>query len=230
MKKILALATALALAAPAMAQVQITEWMYSGNDNNVSGEYIEFTNLGTNAVNFSGWVYDDDSRSSTVAAGGFSLSALGLVNPGESVVITESDAAAFRTNWNLPGTVKVLGNYTNNIGRADEINLFDANGTLVDRLAYGDAVFPGTIRTQTSGGTPVSLTALAPQTVQIGDWVLAATGDSYGSTMAATGDVGNPGLFTLAPVPEPETYAMLLAGLGLVGAIARRRRASKGGV
>jgi len=29
------------------------------------------------------------------------------------------------------------------------------------------------------------------------------------------------------PVPEPETYAMLIAGLGLVGAIARRRRASK---
>lgn len=29
---------------------------------------------------------------------------------------------------------------------------------------------------------------------------------------------------TLAPVPEPETYAMLLAGLGLMGAIARRRK------
>ena len=29
---------------------------------------------------------------------------------------------------------------------------------------------------------------------------------------------------TLAPVPEPETYAMLLAGLGLMGALARRRR------
>jgi len=27
-------------------------------------------------------------------------------------------------------------------------------------------------------------------------------------------------------VPEPETYAMLLAGLGLVGAIARRRRSA----
>ena len=27
-----------------------------------------------------------------------------------------------------------------------------------------------------------------------------------------------------APVPEPETYAMLLAGLGLIGAVARRRR------
>ena len=27
-------------------------------------------------------------------------------------------------------------------------------------------------------------------------------------------------------VPEPETYAMLLAGLGMVGVIARRRRQS----
>ena len=30
--------------------------------------------------------------------------------------------------------------------------------------------------------------------------------------------------FQLAPVPEPETYAMMLAGLGLVGAAAARRR------
>lgn len=29
---------------------------------------------------------------------------------------------------------------------------------------------------------------------------------------------------TTAPVPEPETYAMLLAGLGLIGGIARRRK------
>ncbi len=31
--------------------------------------------------------------------------------------------------------------------------------------------------------------------------------------------------FALAPVPEPETYAMLLAGLGVLGAFVRRRRA-----
>ncbi|MDR1854328.1 MAG: FxDxF family PEP-CTERM protein [Azoarcus sp.] len=29
---------------------------------------------------------------------------------------------------------------------------------------------------------------------------------------------------TAVPVPEPETYAMLLAGLGIVGMVARRRR------
>ncbi|HMX16676.1 MAG TPA: FxDxF family PEP-CTERM protein, partial [Rhodocyclaceae bacterium] len=31
----------------------------------------------------------------------------------------------------------------------------------------------------------------------------------------------------LTPVPEPETYAMFLAGLGMMGAVARRRGARK---
>ena len=31
-----------------------------------------------------------------------------------------------------------------------------------------------------------------------------------------------------APVPEPETYAMLLAGLGIIGAVARRRKLQQG--
>jgi hypothetical protein len=33
------------------------------------------------------------------------------------------------------------------------------------------------------------------------------------------------GHFTLAPIPEPETYALMLAGLGALGFLARRRRA-----
>ena len=35
---------------------------------------------------------------------------------------------------------------------------------------------------------------------------------------------GTTSLFSITPVPEPETYAMLLAGLGLIGLAARRRR------
>jgi hypothetical protein len=31
-------------------------------------------------------------------------------------------------------------------------------------------------------------------------------------------------IYEAAPVPEPESYAMFLAGLGLIGAMARRRR------
>ncbi|OYY92748.1 MAG: hypothetical protein B7Y41_14295 [Hydrogenophilales bacterium 28-61-23] len=38
-------------------------------------------------------------------------------------------------------------------------------------------------------------------------------------------DSGNDMLVEISPVPEPETYAMMLAGLGLVGFMARRRAA-----
>ncbi|MDQ3185151.1 MAG: PEP-CTERM sorting domain-containing protein [Pseudomonadota bacterium] len=37
-------------------------------------------------------------------------------------------------------------------------------------------------------------------------------------------------IFQVSPIPEPETYAMLLAGLGLLGAVARRRKANGSGV
>ena len=51
-----------------------------------------------------------------------------------------------------------------------------------------------------------------------------------GTTVAGYGSVGTMSGFplfqtiTAAPVPEPETYAMLLAGLGLVGWAVRRRK------
>ena len=70
----------------------------------------------------------------------------------------------------------------------------------------------------------MSLTALAPQTVAVGNWVLASVGDAYGSYASSFGDVGNPGRFVYAPVPEPETYALMLAGLGVLAAARRLRR------
>jgi len=44
----------------------------------------------------------------------------------------------------------------------------------------------------------------------------------YAGTWSFNGNTLN---YAVAAVPEPETYAMLLAGLGLIGAVARRRRA-----
>ena len=46
----------------------------------------------------------------------------------------------------------------------------------------------------------------------------AIVGDAYNSAL------GVEHAFVLTPIPEPETYAMLLAGLGLIGAIARRKQ------
>jgi hypothetical protein len=45
--------------------------------------------------------------------------------------------------------------------------------------------------------------------------------------LAIANEVSNTtSVYSLAPVPEPETYAMLLAGLGLLGFTARRRKSS----
>ncbi len=52
------------------------------------------------------------------------------------------------------------------------------------------------------------------------------TVDQFGRIYLVAEDSGQPNsmLFVLSPVPEPETYAMLLAGLGLLSFIGRRRK------
>jgi hypothetical protein len=49
------------------------------------------------------------------------------------------------------------------------------------------------------------------------NWFITTTGDNSGT-------LPNTAAFTITPVPEAETYAMMLAGLGLVGFMVSRRR------
>jgi hypothetical protein len=79
---------------------------------------------------------------------------------------------------------------------------------------------------------------LAADTNGSDGWSLASLLPHHGGSFAfvvkgtAVGNFGGTYLGTLStivphaqPVPEPETYALLLAGLGVVGFVARRRRA-----
>ncbi len=217
---IVAGAAGLVFAASAGAQVRITEWMYDGSN----GEFVEFTNVGAAPVDLTGWSYDDDSATPDI----FSLSGFGIVQPGESVVITEATEAGFRAAWNLPATVRILGGYTNNLGRADQINLFDSADSLVDRLTYGDQTFPGTIRTQGRSGVPTLLSVLGANNVA--GWGFADTVPGGGPNdlsgvlppsgfrTSTGGQTGNPGYFV---IPAPGAgVALALSGL----MIARRRR------
>ncbi len=83
----------------------------------------------------------------------------------------------------------------------------------------------------TSGGTLVTSGTLGSSgamdiwtlnggTLAVGNYYLQVSGSMVSNTGGSFG-----GSVMLQPVPEPETYGMMLAGLGVVGLLARRRKA-----
>ena len=181
-------ALGLSMAIPASAQMRITEWMYSGD----SGEFVEFTNLSGSAVDMTGWSMDDNGAT----PGAFDLSAFGVVQPGESVVVTEATEAAFRAAWSLGAGVKIIGELGvvtgNNLGRNDQIHLYDNAGLLADKLSYGDQTYTGSVRTQNASGQ-ACVDDIGQDDVLA--WVLSASGDDFGSFSATTGEFGTPGTY-----------------------------------
>ncbi len=170
--------------------MQITEYMNGGTSIGAKGEFIEFTNVGGTPVDMTGWSFDDSSR----IAGSFSVSAFGIVNPGESVVLTEATADAFRSAWSLPATVKVIGGLNQNLsGGGDGMYLFDASGKEVEGLTYASTGTP--LATGKSAWTGISNLS---DSVADTDWTLSAAGDAQGAVTAVGGDVGSPGKFTAA--------------------------------
>lgn len=80
----------------------------------------------------------------------------------------------------------------------------------------GLALIDSSFNTLATGKDALSFSGL-----NAGSYALAVTGFTSGS-MGGT----YTGVLAAAPVPEPETYALMLAGLGIVGFIASRRRSN----
>jgi len=74
----------------------------------------------------------------------------------------------------------------------------------------------------------LSTSFAAPTVITAGSlvWTAASTGQQFVSFAGGSGNQGPTldNVVLTAAIPEPETYALILAGLGLVGFIARRRR------
>jgi hypothetical protein len=73
--------------------------------------------------------------------------------------------------------------------------------------------------------TQLSVDSIARPATQIGTFSFTVNaGDSYGFYVSTTDGALGRGALTVGAVPEPASWAMLIAGFGLVGAAARRRR------
>jgi hypothetical protein len=101
--------------------------------------------------------------------------------------------------------VKIIGELGvttgHNLARNDEINLYDPNDVLIDRLTYGDQTYPGTIRTQNISGQSCRESIGQDD---VAAWEHSAVGDEYGSFTASTGETGSPGSY-VAPSCNPCT-------------------------
>jgi hypothetical protein len=86
------------------------------------------------------------------------------------------------------------------------LGLYDSGGTLV------------TAGTMMSTGM-IDVWTVSSDNLALGNYYLQVSGNLVSNTSGSFG-----GAVMLAPVPEPETYGMMLAGLGVLGFLARRRR------
>lgn len=97
-------------------------------------------------------------------------------------------------------------------------------------LSFTDGVFSPSTVSVYSGlngtGTLLGSTVISGNPYAFSADSVAFSGTAQSFTLSAEGGQGQAGLdnLSIAAVPEPETYAMLLAGLGLMGFMVRRKK------
>ncbi len=182
---------------------EVAPW--SSGDSPLGADWFEVTNIGSAAVDTTGWKMDDNSNSFGSAV---ALNGITSIAPGESVIFVESDAPAtaipaFKTLWfgaNPPARLQV-GTYSGSgVGLStggDAVNLFNSSGVLQANVTFdispAGPVF-GTF--DNSGGLNNAAVSL-----------LSAVG--VNGTLAAIGDVheiGSPG--SIGP-PSPPTVTVI---------------------
>lgn len=134
----------------------------------------------------------------------------------------------------LPGTSPIVGSWFASNSEMTHVVTFTGTGEYVDLSIYKNdsahtGIEYGTYSWNSSNGAITANTQIDAN----GNWGFQVdpNGTQYMSVSGNRGLITQPGcddctvpLARILPVPEPETYAMLLAGLGILGGVARRRR------
>ena len=211
------IASLLAFASPAHSSVFFSEYVEGTSNNkaleiyNNTGAVLDFSVGDTYSVLFF------SNGNGAFASNTFPL--LGLVAPGDVHVVVPSNAG--------PALLALADQVIPNI------NFFNGNDAIVLRqnTTHIDVigqigVDPG-VSWSDGGVDTMDNTLRRKAHILMGD----ANGNdvflpSVEWTSHPTDDFTNLGLHSIAAIPEPETYALMLAGLGLLGFVARRRRAA----
>ncbi len=204
----------------ALLITEVAPWASTAANAPYATDWFELTNTGASVVNISGWQMDDNSNGSAKVA----LTGISSIAAGESVIFTENpNTALFLSTWfgaSAPAGLQI-GNYTGAgvglSGTTDAVNIYNsvANGSVLQAnvtFAASDALAPFQTFDNAAG---LNNTAIS----------LLSTVGANGAFVALNdiNEIGSPGRITAA-VPEPETYAMLLAGLGFMGFASRKRQ------
>jgi uncharacterized repeat protein (TIGR03803 family) len=141
----------------------------------------------------------------------------GVEGDGISTVWSRTSAGVFTTLLSFTNGEDASGLY------------LDSQGTLFGTTIYGGTSNQGTLWSRTSSGV---FSTLASFTGDLAGpaWGLASDGRGklFGVTrggFSATDEFGSVWSYDTGVIPEPASWAMLIAGFGLTGATMRRRRA-----
>ncbi|HEX8606247.1 MAG TPA: PEP-CTERM sorting domain-containing protein [Pseudoduganella sp.] len=151
------------------------------------------------------------------AAGAFAYTA--TISGGTGFGGSDDDIDMWLTSGNVDDTI-TFGNFGTGVAGAGG-NFFGS-----DRFGFSQAIGQITVSATDSTGATVTQVINAPGPDSFVGFVSTTYLTSLSVSIGGTAD-GWPAVNNLhlsAPVPEPATYGMLLAGLGLLGCAARRRK------
>lgn len=177
-----------------------------------------------------------NSGAASIAAGTvIRLSAYDKTTLGASLGSLSRVTVSGSSNWGIANSKETLYAYLGTSASAPTTFLSAiTNGTFTaDGSLTGTGLTEGTtairLNTNASVATPdyaeyigsrsgaVSFDAYKPLINNLANWNVDTTDGAYATT------IPNTAAFSVTAVPEPKNYAMFLAGLGLMGFIARRR-------